>query len=254
MKNKRISIILIAIAFALIVVFSCIGLFSVKKVQVSFAVSEDRNVEQIQSSLDSFLGDNLLFLKTEDVESVIKSIPNSQYLEIAKIEKSYPNVLKIEINERREVYYVKSGQNYYVTTADGFVLNEMLELPVDTSRDKILLELDGVNIDSATVGDYLQTSDNSLMQTVFLMAKSVKLTDCIKKIHVFKPQFSESNVTFETYTGVNIIIEKVEVLGIDKVVEGFNAYDNALSDYIKTFDSIIVNLVDGKINVDWSNR
>ena len=255
MKNKRVSTILIAVAFALIVVFSCVGLFSVKKVEVAFAVSEERNAEQIQSALDTFLGDNLLFLKTEKVEKVINEMPNSQYLEIVNIEKSYPNVLKVEINERREVYYIKNGQDYLVTTADGFVLNIISNLPENGLRDKIVLELDGLYLENVQVGSLLTTNDDMLMQTVFEMAKSVKLTDCIKKINVFKPQYSESNVTFETYTGVVIKIEKVEINGIQKVIEGFKAYDNATSDYIKTFDTIIVNLnVDGQINVDWTNR
>ena len=254
MKNKRVSTILIAVAFALIVVFSCIGLFSVKKVEIAFAVSEERNAEQIQTALDAFLGDNLLFLKTEDVVKVVREMPNSQYLEIVNIEKSYPNVLKVEISERREVYYIKNGQDYLVTTAEGFVLNKLSNLPENGLRDKIVLELDGLVLETVQVGAFLKTNDDTLMQTIFEMAKSVKLTDCIKKINVFKPQYSESNVTFETYTGVKIIIEKVEINGVQKVVEGFNAYDNASSDYIKTFDFIYVNLVDGQINVDWSNR
>ena len=130
----------------------------------------------------------------------------------------------------------------------------MSNLPENDLRDKIVLELDGLSMESVQVGTFLKTSDDALMQTIFEMAKSVKLTDCIKKVKVFKPQYSESNVTFETYTGVDIIIEKVEINGVQKVIEGFNAYDNASSDYIKTFDSIIVNMVDGQINVDWTNR
>ena len=54
MQTKRISVILIAIAFMLVVLFSCVGLFSVKKVEVNFAVSEQTDSESIQATLDVF--------------------------------------------------------------------------------------------------------------------------------------------------------------------------------------------------------
>ena len=85
------------------------------------------------------------------------------------------------------------------------------------------------------------------------MAKSVSLTDCIKSILVFKPNVPGSTVTFTTYSGVDIEIARVEERGVEKAIEGFKAYDNADSDYVKMFSVIKVYLVNDAVKVVWTS-
>lgn len=84
MNTKRIVLILIAIAFLLIAVFSLVGLFAIKKVEVDFAVSEDREVESIQTLLDGYNGKNLMFLNIDDVKDTLKGY---HYLEVLSVDK-----------------------------------------------------------------------------------------------------------------------------------------------------------------------
>ena len=62
MGTKRILAKIIAITFALVVLLACVGIFSVKKVDVTYAVSS-YNVQDTQSILDSYKGKILLFYK-----------------------------------------------------------------------------------------------------------------------------------------------------------------------------------------------
>ena len=236
MKSKKIAVILIAVAFMLVVVFSTVGLFTVKKIHVDFAVSESRDAEKIQRTLDGFVGANLLFLNTENVKAALK---DEYYMEILSVDKQYPNVINVKLKERREVYYLEHDGKYYVTTDKGFVLNELTENP--SSRDKIRLDFDGISIQEIEVGSYVKTSDDTLLNVVFDMAESVNLTDCIKSISVFKMGSEQPDVTFETYTGVKIVVEKADVDGKAKAIMGFGAYDKKAGDHEKMFSCIRVN-------------
>ncbi len=262
MQTKKISVILIAVAFMLVVLFSCVGLFSVKKIQINFAVSDQTDSASIQSTLDGFLGDNLLFMKTEEIEKALKGY---HYMEVVSVKKQYPNVIIVSLKERREIYYVKYGEVYYVTTEDGFVLKSVAaaEFSGNTSRDKILLELVNINVTSATIGSYLKTDNDQIMTTVFEMAKSVNLTDCIKTISVEK-KYDELvgteyigvyDATFNTYSGVSMMIERVTDQGVEKTENAFYVYDTVLTDYQKAggaIESYLMN--DGNFRVTYEQK
>jgi cell division septal protein FtsQ len=231
MRTEKLGVILIAVAFMLVVIFSSVGLFSLKKVDVNFSVSENMNSEQIQKTLDGYLGENLLFFN----ESVIyESLKDNPYVEIVSVKKDYPNVLHVEINERREVFLVHSGEKYFATTDEGFVLRELSKSEFELSRDKILLNFDGVTLTNIVVGQTLSCDNVDVLSTVIEMAKSVNLTDCIKRITVKALSgIREYDATFETYSGVKMTVEDVLVSGVDKTINAFNAYDDILTDYQK---------------------
>ena len=54
MNTKKIAVILIAVAFSLVVIFSGIGILSVKKVQVNYALADETDSQEIQDILDGF--------------------------------------------------------------------------------------------------------------------------------------------------------------------------------------------------------
>ncbi len=253
MKLRKSFAIVIVVLFLLVAGFSFTSLFSVKKVDATFSVSDDTKVYDLQSRLDKFLNKNILFLDTQEVYDAFSDF---HYMEIVSVNKKYPNVIEVNVIERREVYYLSYGTNYLVTTEDGFILKLISKNSVvANSRDKIILFLDGVSILDATIGKTIKTDNDNLLNTVFEMAKSVNLTDCIKNVKVFSPGSEFSDVTFGTYTGVDIVIEKAEISGVDKVKEGFNAYDLRASDYEKMFSKLAVFMdKDGNIQVNWTKE
>ena len=253
MKLKKGLVILIIALFAFVVTFSFFGIFSVKKIDATFAVSENTSVEELQEKFDSLLNKNLLFLTEQEVYDCLK---DNQYMEVVSVEKSFPNVIKVDVKERREIYYIQCGENYLVTTADGFVLRmTSADQVANRERDKIVLKFDGVSLLDWSVGKFIKTDNDALLSTVFQMAKSVNLTDCIEEISVFAMGSESADVTFSIYTGVDIVVHKVDDDGVEKVIEGFNAYDSQANDHEKMFKNIVVNKTkDGKIQVVWSEQ
>ena len=255
MKTKRIVTISIATAFLLIVLFACVSLFSVRKAEVNFGVLEFTNTEEVQAVADGYLGENLMFLDKEEVKA---SFSSYNYLEVVSVEKKFPNVLRITLKERREIYTLENNGVYYVTNEDGFVLAEKSAEEINSdNRNVIKLSLDGVNVTDMSVGSVIKTDNDELMKTVFEMAKSARLTDCIKQITVKKLASSEpADVEFTTYTGVTICVEKAETDGVEKIAAAFDVYDNKISDYEKAFDVLYVfrNSQTGQIQVTWSDK
>ena len=252
MKTKRLAVILIAIAFSFVVLFSCVGLFSLKKVQVSFSVGENTDTSSVQAELEKFLGKNLLFLDTLDV---VESIKGFHYMEVVSIKKDYPNVLMVNIKERREVYEILYGETVYVTTETGFVLNSFSNSEDQAySRDKITLTFDGVTITDGALGKVLTTDGDDLVGMVFQMASSVNLTDCIKSI-TLKKATEVATAEFYTYTGVKIIVREILDDGVKKIETAFSKYDEGASDYEKTFKTIeVVKITEtGEIQAQWSD-
>ena len=252
MKAKKISIIVIAVVFALVAIVCTIGLFSIKKVQVDYAVSKGANTMEIQTTLDEFLGDSLVFLSIDKVKDAVDNYP---YFEVTSVDKQFPNVLKVCIRERKETYFVKGNDGYVVTAQDGFVLRTATENEVEENllRDKIYLNLDGISVESAAIGSIIKTDNDSLVKTAFKIADSVELINCVESITVTKYNVPGADLTFKTYSGVSIEIAKFEVKGVEMAVEAFKAYNNAESDYVKMYSFIKVYLVNDEIKVVWAS-
>ncbi len=252
MRSKNIIVTTIAIAFVLITIIACLAMFSIRKAEVNFAVDKDTDSEQIQEVVDEFLGKNLIFFNTNEVVLALKDF---NYVEVVSVEKQFPNVLKISIKERREVYYFEHDGQTYITNEDGFVLNVYSD-STSVDKDKMIkLDLVNVNVTDLTLGKNMATDCPTLMQTVFDMAKSVNLTDCIKSMSVENPGANEpSDVHIFTHTGVKISILKVDERGEEKIDAAFTAYDEYISDYEKGFDSLLVVDVGGEIKVTWSGN
>lgn len=238
MRVKKLAVIIIAIVFSLVMLVSCIALFSVKKINVNFAVGEKTDTLSVQNHLEEYIGKNLLFLDTEEVE---QSLQDFYYMEVLSVEKEFPNVINVNVKERREVYDIVSNGTVYVTTDSGFVLNSFADLGAEnSSRDKIRIELDGVSVEDATLGKVITTNDNAFLSEVFKMAKSVNLINCIESIKLEKA-VEWQNAYFYTYTGVKILITNVleDGLGVDRIKVAFDKYDEGATDFQKTFQTIV---------------
>lgn len=247
MNTKKLAVILIAVAFSLVVLFSCVGLTSIKKVQVSYAVSDERDSENVQEILDNFIGKNLLFL---DAGEVVESLKHNYKIEILSVKKQFPNVLNVEIKERREIYYVESGGVVYVATEDGFIIDSFSGQAVD-NRNIIKLNLiGGITLKDLKLGSTLKTNNDRVLQSVFNIAKKVNLTDCIKVISLERYSDRDSisgyeyDVCFECHTGVKIRLVDLLVDGEIKGIKGFEIYDTFASDYQKRFGEIQVIYID----------
>ncbi len=250
--SKKLTVIIVSIVFALVVAFSCVALFTVKKIEVDYAVGENVDTISVQKKLDEYLGKNLIFFNEEQIKD---SLTDFHYAEIVLVEKSFPNVIKVELTERKEVYELVSGETVYVTAENGLVLRSFALENQTPSRDRIRLELVDINVLDATYGKVITTDEDELLAEAFLMAKSVHLTNCIESVKLEKATVFKGKATFRTYTGVNIVIRELLDDGVKKIETAFIKYDNA-TDYEKTFKQIeVIKLSDtGEITAQWTEE
>lgn len=251
MKAKRVFVISLAAVFLLAVLFSCVFIFSVKSVKARYSVSDNADLTKIENTLNKYVGNNLLFVNLADIEKELEQYP---YYKISNLKKDYPNVITLDVEERREIYCVEHEDKMYILDQDGFVLNSHDKTSFEgVGEDRIELCLNGVEITNIKIGSYMTTNDQALMQSILDMSKSARLTDCISKI-VVTSQTEFKDADFYTDTGVTITITKADVRGVDKINKAFESYDNA-DDYYKSFDTILVTLLDsGEILVDWTDK
>ena len=252
MRARKVSVIIVAVVFILVMLFACIALFTVKEVKVTYSVGDDTDTLAVQEKLDEFLGDNLIFI---DEQEIADSLLDFHYMQVVSVEKDFPNVIHVEIQERREVYEIVSGDDVYVTTVDGFVLKKLGIDEVSKSRDRIRLVLNGVNVLESTLGKVIKTDADQQLLEVFEMAKSVKLTNCIDSVEL-EVASQKEQATFKTYTGVNIVVREILDQGVEKIQTAFVKYDQGTTDYEKTFDNIVVIKYPetGEIKAIWTSR
>ena len=101
--RKSILTAFIVVAFVAIAVFSVFSVFVIKEVTPSFTVTTNckSQTDEIEEKLISYKGQSLLFLNLEEVKNDLSVNP---YLEIVSVEKSYPNSLIVEVEERIAVF------------------------------------------------------------------------------------------------------------------------------------------------------
>lgn len=248
MKNGKLYAILIGAVFVTVTLLSLFFLFSVKEVKTVCGVYGGADAENVQSSLDALLGKNMFFVSTKDVEEAVKE--HTKY-KVVSVEKAFPNVLNVEVAERREVYRLSVGGALYSLDETGFVLGTSAGEAKE--REIISLSLEGIEILSAEVGGQIKTSDDGLFYSVLSMAESVNLTDCIKSANIVVNDAEIKEARFSTYTGVEIVVDKPEKRGGDKIKKAFEVYDGGTKDFYKTFAYILVLEKDGgEITATWT--
>lgn len=253
MKTKKTMVILIATVFVFVLLFSCILLFSVKKVDIEFSVATDIDTKELEEKLSDFCGENLLFFDTDEVVELVEKYP---YFQLVSVEKKFPNVISVSLKERIETYYILTEDKVLITDKDGITLNikEKSEFNGNVPREIITLTAEGITFSEQKLGEKVICDNTELLSTVFEMAKSVDLTDCIKSIRIVTAR-ERDDVLFSTYTGVNILVTQTNIRGVDKISAGFSAYNNKTDDYLKTYNNLEVVLKDdGTISVVWTDK
>lgn len=246
MKNGKLYAILIGVAFAIAVIFSFVFFFSVKEVNAEYSVYSEEDTASVQQTLDSFKGKSILFVSESDVVSALAGYTR---FKVVSVNKSLPNVINVQIEERREVYHLPIDGVTYCMDKTGFVLGKAAE---PAGRDVIDVYFEGIVL-SVTPGEILSTSEDVFFLSVLEMAEYAGLSDCIESV-TFRDDRSVEirEAVFKTYTGVEIVVDKPDVRGHDKIVKAFEVY-NATSDFYKTFSRILVLETDsGEITATWT--
>ena len=248
MKSKKIFVSLISVLFAFLIALLSFFAFTLKSVNAVYSVGENTS-EYIDTTLNEKLkevcGQNLLFLDLQTVKNIVEENP---YLEVVSIEKQLPNGINVEIKELKEVYYLDYNNKTYALAEDGKVLSEVSF----GTRDRLHIELNlnDLTVSSIEVGKKVLTSNNEVLSLAFSLAKSANLTNCIKAMKIYN-NLVQTDVVFDTYTGVEIRIPKANIIGELKTEKAFAFYNSNIesTDYYKTFKIISVILQDDGVLV-----
>ena len=113
-----------------VVVFLCAAFIGVANVYRIDGVELDAKMfsepakieaQNIQRELaEAYQGENALLAKEDVAVEVIRRYP---YFRLTKFEKRYPNLLYVEATEDMEVFAAKAGDEYYILSQDGTVLD-----------------------------------------------------------------------------------------------------------------------------------
>ena len=253
MQNVKKLVIMIAVAFGVAVVASCILLFSVKKVSADFSVYGDSEAVAIQRELDAFKGKSILFLNTSDVYAVCDNYP---YYEITSVKKEYPNVLSVSVRKRVEKFRLITENGTFVLDGNGVVLNNTGDTEVSVGI--IDLNVGSLEITGSTAGKKIVTSDDALFYSVIETAQALNLNDVVKSVCVDEFSIGETQfkrgALFDTYTGVRIVVMKVDENGSAKIEKAFEKYES-VTDYEKTAHHILAYaLENGETKAIWTSR
>lgn len=247
MKTKRLTTILITILFVFCIVLSSVILFSVKQVDVKYKVGSYDSVS-IQNKLDEYVGKNILFLDLEEIYSLLEGQP---YLKIVSVKKQYPNVISVELEERKEVYYTSFENKTYLLDETGFVLRKCEDSELDeifARRDLICLNFnERAGIVEAEIGKTLKTLNDELFESVLEVACSINLYDCVKTISVLDLSLIDKDMEMQTYAGGKITVRRVCENGLYKIKVLMLKY-NEVSDYVKMkCEAVVFEDVNGNI-------
>ena len=256
MNTKKVASIFIAIAFVVVLIFSCAGILTVQKIDVDYKVlsysyanikSSNHNSEYVQESLDKYVGNSIVFL---DIEQMKRTISEYPLIQLISIEKQYPNRVKVVLQERREVYRINDQENdkTYILDDGGYVLS--IDGTTFQGRPLIDLSFENISITFAEAGKKIQIeNDNNgqMLASIFDVAMQVGLTDCIKSLKLVDWTGEQYDLYFKTNTGVEIqIVDIINKDGVQleqdtfafKVKNAFSIYDEKASDYQKRFGTI----------------
>lgn len=253
MKSKRIITAFIVFVFLAVATVGFFSVFTIKRVDASFAVSDygKPSSEDLCKELNSIKGKSLLFLKEEQVKSVIDKYP---YFETLSVSKSYPNVVTVSLKERRETYLVNDGDNYYVLSDSGFILNK------NARFEENLITFTGVMLSNPEVGKKAVCNvveRTELLDIVYGMSEMLDSTDSVKSVEIISmnEHLKEGwRVVFNMKTGVKIVIYDAFVDGLDKMQCALSLYEG-LNDYQKCYNYVIADKRDdGKIVVEYTSE
>ncbi|MBQ9715469.1 MAG: hypothetical protein IJV77_03555 [Clostridia bacterium] len=213
MKNKKLTGLFCVLALCVVIIVVCGVVFTLKKAEVYF-INENGQYVQVEketednvdtSCFKSFFGKNMLFLDTDAI--VQKTEQANLGLKVVRVEKSFPNKVRVFVTVRVPVYYiVVDGQNY-ICSHDGFVMQQ-------GGETKNLVFVDGSygQVSAPSVGSYIKgnfaTADcYDVIQNFFASANAIEGFEYGDIPSLFKSiTFEGDNLICKTQSNATFVI------------------------------------------------
>ena len=233
MKHKKIFYILIVSLYVVVLLLSLSFLFSVKEVKRNYSmIAGSQRYTQVEEKLDSYQNKNLLFINTSKIKN---NLENDPYIVVKSIKKDYPNVLIVDIEERREMFVIETETEKFILDDKYFVLKK-LDKQAETENIKLILNYKQFDSTQLFVGEELKAINDEIIvcvnEMLSIFSDWKNLLKCIEVEQVFG-EATNFRVNFHTNQGVVIEVWKALDEGVKKAQEAYNRYCS-LTDFEKT--------------------
>jgi cell division protein FtsQ len=163
-KIKRyIFLIILLIAISLIL---CLKLpyFNINAIEVE----GNRNItfNEIVKLSNIELGKNIFYINLKRSKT---NIMRNSYILDVNIKRQLPNKIKIHVEERTAVFYIKKGEKYLVVDSKGVILEEK-----EIVNGMKLIRLDGFDKDDYKVGEVIKVQDTRKIEIITEITKLIK--------------------------------------------------------------------------------
>lgn len=240
---RKITVIVIVLAFLVALSVGLGFIYSVKNVNVSLAtyyeLSENADGEEVdditqsvdygrykadydglKKSLDKFKGTLLAFVDKSDISSAIKDSGYS----LASYEKIMPCTLNVTFKQRVETFGVRDGERYIVYDEDGVFMktSDTLDNDIDGTQDVLLSSYDGSLLTDESVAHVADIC--AVFRTEFKAFRYV-VDSVIYNVNE-NIEFYIDVITFRMRTGVEIRISDFEVMLPEKIAAAHAKYSS----------------------------
>ena len=171
---------------------------------------------------------------------IVKEIEEDPYFKVYSVEKNYPNVLKISVEERKEVFVISYKNKGYFADFEGRILSKVN----GDYHNCLEVSFKNVNIEEINFGEKIVSDDLGLISSALNVIYENANFGSVKTVLIEKVFDGENhiNLTFNTYSSVEIVIYKAENGGAEKTAKAFELYNLESNDYRKSNNKIIAQL------------
>ncbi len=247
MRKKVLTIVLTAIVYLSAVGLGLSTVFRVRAVSLDASVISDSASEQVQAIREELLSvyerEGTLSVNKSKAEEVLAKYP---YFRLKTFKKSYPDTLYIQVVEDSEVYAVQAGEEYYIVSEEGIVV-ELRKTPVNRfdNGDNVLVT--GLEVSGKRFGEL---AGDSCWQAALKFCQGMDaalggIRRNVLSLDVLKTG-PEIFYCVTMREGVKIYIDTPDTLTDEKAKSAVDKY-LSLSDSDRTLGYIGVHEIDGTV-------
>ena len=230
MKYKKLLVLITCLLFVTVAVFCFASAFKITSLEIRVTAVENSSENlsfKCEEVAKKYEGSNLVFIDTDDIKKELSDI--SGYVNVVSVEKQFPSKLLIEVEERKEVFVVASGNDFYALDVDLRVLakKDSIKNNID-GKDNLILNISEADFNkNVTIGEILSIYDNTTSN--YLLNVSNLLAEYKNDIASVSVTVKKDGVDYKTVTlimkeGVKFTISKSDVESYNKIKETYEFY------------------------------
>jgi hypothetical protein len=186
-----------------------------------YAVNEDLGIDHISlvgkekehtlTGVETLKGRNLLLLNTRQIEEIL--VVQNPYLQSAKLQKSYPNKITLELSYYEPTVYLAVSEGYYLLSQDGRILEKIREDESDILSYPVIQYYHNLPYVSHQAGEYIDTHEVQdtlyIYEEAQLLGLEIQNVD-IQSYHMIALNGKESSVYFSAEKDKEIVSEEMK--------------------------------------------